>query len=762
MEKATWDFAKKVFHDALEREGADRDRIIREACGEDSAVLAQVEALLGAHDRAGDFLGEVTVVPEEEEGPQGSASGTPTGRDPAGRFRALQSHLAGRYSFEGELGRGGMGVVYLARDVSLDRPVAIKLLATDLGGRAEARERFLREARTAARLSHPNIVPVHAVEEHDDLLFFVMAFIDGETIRERVERTGPLAAAEVSRILQEVAWALDYAHGRGVIHRDIKPDNIILERGTGRAVVTDFGIARAGFPAGFTTEGALLGTPEYVSPEQALGNEVDGRSDVYSLGVTCFFSLTGHLPFEAQDVQGMLAEHVHEPPPSVTVYRPEIPRKLARALDQCLSKDPRNRWATAEELAKAVSSVRIQAAESPPALGELRRAAEMLAVDGVGFGVLAVMATLEPWGPGPSFETYAYPIPVPFPPGIEMGGFIDMGIMIAVWLLTFGLVGSRAFHVIARARIAMAQGFTVQHLTSAFRGRTPEVDGWVGGRKLGAIRAAVEAFVLLASLALLAYWWIFVWQIEWWIGSGGSFLDLVSTIFMLVMPVVVGRALAGRAIRLWPGTRHGWARLWRGHLGRWFFQAAGIGLGKKRRPGPAAKPTEAMVAGAAAGLFGSLPSEYQARLEELPALVRRLEAAAGALRGRGNELERALVSIGTIRVTLDRGEGNESEFTDDGSVQAHRLRAARDLDSARALVESRLSSTMAALENLRLGLLRLQAGVGSPDELTADLKAAREIGREVQALLNGERQVEDFLAGGGVMGSKYEGNPQGD
>ncbi|MGD2120569.1 MAG: serine/threonine-protein kinase, partial [Gemmatimonadota bacterium] len=362
VEKTTWDLAKRVFHDAMEVNGPERDRVLREACGNDAVLLAQVEGLLEAHDRAGDFLGEVTVSPVDGGDPILLDPQPPTAAGPDDRYLALQAHLAGRYSFEGELGRGGMGVVYLARDVSLDRPVAIKLLARDLGGRAEARERFLQEARTAARLSHPNIVPVHAVEEHDDLLFFVMAFIDGETVRERVERRGPMAVGEVSRLLQEVAWALDYAHGRGVIHRDIKPDNILLERGTGRAVVTDFGIARAGLSAGITSEGALLGTPEYVSPEQALGSEVDGRSDVYSLGVTCFFALTGRLPFEAESLRGIITKHIHETPPSVSSFRPNVPRKLARVIERCLAKDPEERFDTGADLGEAIANADTPAA----------------------------------------------------------------------------------------------------------------------------------------------------------------------------------------------------------------------------------------------------------------------------------------------------------------------------------------------------------------------------------------------------------------
>src|SRR6185503_7735479 len=233
-------------------------------------------------------------------------------------FIDFQSAVAGRYSLERELGRGGMGVVYLAREVRLDRSVAIKLLPPSKTVDPSLRERFLKEARTAAKLSHPNIIPIHAVEEIGEFVFFAMAYVDGETLTDRVRRRGPMAPSDAARLLRDVAWALAYAHGQGVIHRDVKPDNILLES-TGRVLVADFGIAGIAAGASGLVSGEIVGTPEFMSPEQALGQSVDARSDLYSLGIVGFFALSGQLPFEAEKATEVLAKQVSEPAPPLAL-----------------------------------------------------------------------------------------------------------------------------------------------------------------------------------------------------------------------------------------------------------------------------------------------------------------------------------------------------------------------------------------------------------------------------------------------------------
>lgn len=280
-------------------------------------------------------------------------------------FLELQAKLAGRFTLERELGRGGMGIVFLARDVALDRPVAIKLLPPYLAAQPGIRERFLQEARMVAGLSHPNIVTVFAVEEQGDLLFFVMAYVRGETLTQRVLRSGPLPPATATRMLQEVAWGLGYAHGNGVIHRDVKPDNILIEQGSGRAMIADFGVGHAAGAAGLTAAGQIVGTPHYISPEQAYGNPVDGRSDLYSLGATAFFALTGHPLFDGPSPIAVVTKHLNEPPPPLASVRADLPLPLTRAVDRCLAKDPAQRFGSGEELAEALAATGLTEHEVP-------------------------------------------------------------------------------------------------------------------------------------------------------------------------------------------------------------------------------------------------------------------------------------------------------------------------------------------------------------------------------------------------------------
>jgi len=270
---------------------------------------------------------------------------------PSLEFLELQEAVAGRYSLERELGRGGMGIVFLAKDVALDRPVAIKLLPPELSEQPELRRRFVREARTAAKLSHPNIIPVFAVEEVGEFVFFVMAYVEGETLTERLSEKGPLTPSEAVTVFREVSWALEHAHSLGIVHRDVKPDNVMLEKGSGRALVTDFGIAQVagvGVDADF---GEMFGTPAFMSPEQAIGEAVDHRTDIYSFGLLAFVALSGRHPFEANVASEFLAHQIRTIPPRLTSLAPGVPRSLSAIIDRCLLKDADERVQTGRELA---------------------------------------------------------------------------------------------------------------------------------------------------------------------------------------------------------------------------------------------------------------------------------------------------------------------------------------------------------------------------------------------------------------------------
>jgi len=277
-------------------------------------------------------------------------------------FKARSRALAPDFVLDREIGRGGMGIVYLGTDVKLDRAVAIKVLPELLSDVPEVRERFLREARTAAKLAHPNIVPIHRADEMDGVVFIVMTYIDGASLADRLAAQTVVPPRTIVPVLRDVALALDYAHGHGVVHRDIKPENILVGAASGRAWVTDFGIARLAEAKPLTATGQVLGTVHYMSPEQITGEHVDGRSDLYSLGVVGFRALTGRLPFDNEAASAVLVAHVVKPPPKVRDVAPHVSAALADVIDTCLAKDPAARVASGKILARQLDDA-LSAAE---------------------------------------------------------------------------------------------------------------------------------------------------------------------------------------------------------------------------------------------------------------------------------------------------------------------------------------------------------------------------------------------------------------
>lgn len=262
------------------------------------------------------------------------------------------------YDVREELGRGGMALVYRAIDRRLKRAVALKVLPPELAFREEVRRRFMREAETSAKLSYQNIVPIYSVDEKNGIVYLVMALVDGETVAARMARGPRMSFDEIRRVLREVAGALAYAHAHGVVHRDIKPENILLDRESGRAMVTDFGIARAAEgDARLTVTGVAIGTPAYMSPEQALGErEADGRSDIYSLGVVGYQMLAGELPFKASNTPSMMMKHLTERLRPIREVRPDVPSDIAAVIEHALGKRPEDRFSNASEMASALAT----------------------------------------------------------------------------------------------------------------------------------------------------------------------------------------------------------------------------------------------------------------------------------------------------------------------------------------------------------------------------------------------------------------------
>ena len=288
-------------------------------------------------------------------------------------FPELAAALAGQFRVERELGRGGMGVVYLARDERLDRFIALKVLPATHATDSATVERFLREARTAAKLAHPNVVPVYHAGEVSGTAYFTMAFVEGESLADRVRERGPLRAVDAVPILRDVAWALAYAHARGVVHRDVKPENILLERSTRRTLVTDFGIAYNApinaEAARLTADGHVLGTVHYMSPEQVTGHELDGRSDLYALGVVAYEVLSGRLPFEGLAPAAVLVAHATRPAPRLHEVAPNVPSALSQVVDRCLAKHPEERYPTGEAMAEALERALEQTLNAEPIAG---------------------------------------------------------------------------------------------------------------------------------------------------------------------------------------------------------------------------------------------------------------------------------------------------------------------------------------------------------------------------------------------------------
>jgi tRNA A-37 threonylcarbamoyl transferase component Bud32 len=356
-----WERAKALFAEASTRAADERDDFVYRACAHDVALRDEVLSLLRAAEGTDSLpaaRAAIAAAARAIDAPRelvAQSAGT-TDRDAALRA-ALETALGHQYEIVRPLGHGGMGTVYLARELALERFVAIKVLRTELADAQQGRERFRREARVAAQLSHPGILPLHTFGEVGGVWYFVMGYVRGATLAERLRVERRLPRADAQRILAELADALDCAHRSGVIHRDIKPANILLDAETGRAVLADFGIAKVQDGGeSLTATGMVVGTPSFMSPEQALGApDVDARSDLYSLGAVGYMMLTGREPGAAPAAGAATTRRGLGAASELRALAPDVPADLASVVMRCLALDPAHRWPSARALRDALA-----------------------------------------------------------------------------------------------------------------------------------------------------------------------------------------------------------------------------------------------------------------------------------------------------------------------------------------------------------------------------------------------------------------------
>lgn len=585
--------------------------------------------------------------------------------------------------------------------------MALKLLPADVAARPGLKERFLREARTAARLSHPNIVPIHTVDEVAGFVFFAMAYVEGGTLADRIRTRGPLSVNDAVRVLREVSWALAHAHLHGVVHRDVKPENILLEGGTGRAMVTDFGIAALAGGEGGEPPREVVGTAEFMSPEQARGGEVDGRSDLYALGCVGFYALSGRVPFSAPLAGAVLAQHLTQPPPPLLSVAPHVPANVAAAIDRCLRKEPPRRFAGAEAFAEA--------------LGPELRASRELPVP-----LRVFIKQNRAWEGTLAWSVLGLFVAVPAFLGSLAAG---LTLPAATWGGLFAAFGSFPLVKLLRdVRRVLRAGFTLDDVTAAFAqdielkdeefrfevgsrvNMTDAVIRWVKWFGVAGASAGVTLAVLgrtdMPTFGLIAW-------------------SLLNTLVASEVEAIRARGRADVEGERWLG-------LWRGWMGKALFRVSGLGL---ERVAPAVsgvhRPTEVALGLAADRLFEELPRELRRQLGDLPGTVKALEDDAQAMRRHVSELDSVLAEIG------------DDDPDRPGAGERRRVRSA--VEATRDEARAKLQQAVKALETVRLGLLLLQGKGGTVEHLTRDLSAAREMAGALDDLLAGHQEVARLL-----------------
>jgi serine/threonine-protein kinase len=611
----------------------------------------------------------------------------------------LQDALAGVLSIERELGRGGMGTVYLARDVALDRLCALKVLHPALAARPVERTRFLQEATTGARLSHPHIVPIFDVGEAAGYVWFVMGLVDGESLATRVARDGPLAPDLVERLLREVGWALANAHARGVLHRDVTLDNILLDRQTGRAMLADFGIAA---PIDGTTSAELIGTAEYLAPELVHGEPATPAADLYALGIVAWSCLTGFLPFTDDDPGRVLLRQVRDPVPPLTRAAAGTPSRLRAAVEALLVKDPLGRPGSVETWLTMLDAAERDIQLAAPLRQWVDARTQVAPYHALALTLVAVAS-----GFAVSF----------------IGSNLAISLVLLSVLLTFGAM---IIPLMARVGIALSSlravaraGFGVDDLRVALdrdirtRARVgpvaPEAIGRLV-RRLGLGAGAAAAVVIVATEWATALPWsvrFVLWDIGLPVLRWGLILFWLSRGIGYLLPGTETPALRwGDRLR---------QRFWRSPVADRLFALMRVGLRPTAPATTVHRPTELMLDLQIAARWNALPGPQRAGLDDLPRVARRLRERVQEMRD--------------LLAVLARQPDTAS-----GEVRALRER-----------LNDRSAMALAALERLRLLVTRLEGAAAAPGDTTRALRDACAVDAELLIELGAHRDVGRIL-----------------
>ncbi len=609
-------------------------------------------------------------------------------------FIALQESLLGRYSLERELGRGGMGTVYLARDVTLDRPVAIKFLRADLATDRGARSRFLHEARTAARLAHPHIVPIYAVAAEGSRPFLVMALVDGETLGARVRRRGALPPDAGERLLRELAWALGYAHAQGVVHRDLTLENVLIERDSGRALLGDFGLATA---LETVESQPCFGTPGYLAPEVIRGEPATTASDLYALGVVVWHALAGRAPFDADTPAALLAKHLVQQAPPLAPLARGASRRLVAAVEQCLAKDADARPHEAAALLALLERAPEPVAIAPALRHWFTRWARFRPIYSLATPILALQTWLLFWG---SQEL------------ASRGLLIAAGISSVLSITAIPLLAHLGFEAWA-LRALHRVGFGIADIRAAYPHWRDALERERRVERIPPLPGRVVFDLTVIGAVVLAVVFGFIYpNVDGWYSWGPeaeyvkrTILTMSSTLYLATL-TGIGIGFASPGFRIAPGGRFRRLveRFWQSRLASAVTTLAS--LGQRQRLAASStlhRNTELVLGLAVDDLWHAIPATLRDGLGEVPELAHTLQASAGELRG-----------------IADRLRESERE-TDHDEAEQQRLRTMREA------VERRQREVVATIERLRLQLLRLVASREQSQELTSHLVTARDL-----------------------------------